>query len=178
MRLISTRFYIFDALQKYRRMHVFYFLLWSLWATPILLNQNVTLTVEESKAAAGSTVCVDVSVADFENLLAMQYSLVWDPDILSFVGIQSYNLPGLSEQNFGAHRTEEGVLTFVWLDNTLQGVSLAEGSTIYQLCFQVQGESGQRAAIRFAQQPTPIEAVNLAEELVAFTGEEGGVTVL
>lgn len=146
-------------------------------SAPVPVNQGVTLSVEEVEALPGAEICVDVKVAGFENLLAMQYSMNWDAAVLSFTGHQSYHLPGLGEQNFGTHRTGQGVLTFVWLDNSLQGVTLPDGSAIYQLCFEVRGKSGQRAAIRFSPDPTPIEAVNLAEELISFTGKEGGVVI-
>jgi len=138
---------------------------------------ELTLLAAHQPAAAGEEVCVDVSVADFRNLLSMQYSLVWDPEVLSFENVQGFKLPNLGMNNFGANRTEEGILTFVWIDNTLQGVNLSDGTVIYQICFKVKGKTGSGSEIKFSPEPTPFEVVNIKEEVLGINGVSGSVVV-
>ncbi len=146
-------------------------------AAPEAEQQHITLAAQHLSAATGETVCQNISVADFRQMLSMQYSIRWDSQLLTFVGLSEFGLPGLNNNNFGTHRTEEGILTFVWIDNDLQGIDLPDGSTIFQICFQVKGNSGSSSPVVFAQQPTPFEAVNLKEELVDIIPVDGSVTV-
>jgi len=139
--------------------------------------QELTLEAAEVKAGPGSSTCVDIRVSDFQEIIAMQYTLTWDAGKLEYQGVEGFRLPYLGENNFGTHRTADGILTFVWLDNSLRGVTLPDKSTTFQLCFEVQGERGEEAAVRFTQQPTPFEAVNAAEQVLTITAVKGAVLI-
>jgi hypothetical protein len=139
--------------------------------------QTLTLQAAEVEAAAGGVVCVDIKAGAFRKIIAMQYTLRWDPGKLQFQGVEGFRLPYLTEDNFGAHRSAEGILTFIWLDNSLRGVSLPDNSAIFQLCFQVRGKAGETAKVTFSQQPTPFEAVNAAEQVLGIKGIEGAVRI-
>ncbi len=138
---------------------------------------DLTLVAEHQAARTGEEVCVNISVADFNNLLSMQYSLVWDPQILEFEKVQGFNLPYLGENNFGLNRKDKGILTFVWIDNALQGINLADGTTIYQLCFRVKGKTGSGTEIKFSPEPTPFEVVDVREQVLSINPVSGSVVV-
>lgn len=140
-------------------------------------SADLTLMADHQTARNGETVCVNISVADFRDLLSMQYSLVWDEEVLAFEGVRNFNLPHLSNNNFGLARTSEGILTFVWIDNALQGVSLSDGAVIYQLCFRVKGKMGSGSEIKFSPEPTPFEVVNKQERVIGLNGVSGSVVV-
>lgn len=144
---------------------------------PVGFVADLTLTSDQVTAATGDNVCMKVRVGDFREVITMQYSVAWDPAVLSFTGIRDMSLPYLSNNNFGTHRTGEGILTFVWIDNSLKGVNLPDGSTIYQVCFDVKGTTGQKSAFRITDQPTPFEAVNAEEKLLRIVPGEGEVRV-
>lgn len=137
----------------------------------------LTLILSTEAAAKGETVCVKVSVNDFEDIISMQYTLAWDPAIIRFNRIQSFGLPMFGQDNFGTHLTQTGLLTSVWIDMSLKGVDLTEGSSIYEVCFDLIGEPGTGTSIEFKQNPTPFEVVNAQEKLLELNGVPGAVNI-
>lgn len=147
-------------------------------ATPVVASQPpLKLAGQLKTTSAGQEVCVDVSVANFSMLLSMQYSIKWDPKVLTFKEVRKFGLPYLGTDNFGAHRSKEGVLTFVWIDQALKGTTVADGGVIYQVCFTATGKPGQSTYFRFTGDPTPIEVVNLAEKVIGLETTDGGVEI-
>ncbi len=138
---------------------------------------TLTLSGEQLEAATGEEICMKVKVADFSEVLTMQYSMRWDATVLEFTGLRDLSLPFLTENNFGAHRVGEGILTFVWIDNSLKGVNLPDGSSIYQVCFEVTGKTGSSSAFQITGDPTPLESVNKQEKLLKINPVAGSVTV-
>lgn len=138
---------------------------------------EVVMQAANTKAATGATVCVPVTVANFKDIIAMQYSIHWDKNVLTYQSVKGFNLPKLGNANFGAHRTSEGLLTFLWLEEMLKGVSKTDGEAIYEVCFVVKGKSGQSSAITFNGEPTAIEVINTHDQLLNFKPVAGKVEV-
>lgn len=145
--------------------------------TPQASQNPLTLGISNERVKSGDEVCLNVQVADFNALLSMQYSIQWDPAQLEFVRTDGYQLAGIGPQNFGAHRTAEGLLTGLWIDNSLQGVTLADGDTIYQICFKAIGAAGKQTEVTFVDGPTPFEVINLKQEVVGLKPVAGRVTI-
>ena len=137
----------------------------------------LNLKANEVESAPGKLACVDISVANFRNVISMQYSLTWNPAVLKFSNVHGFQLPFLGEPNFGNHRAAQGVLTFVWIDNTLKGIDLPDGNSIYQVCFEVVGKSGEESTVAITNKPTPFESVNAEEKLLEIQASNGKVTV-
>jgi len=142
-----------------------------------VLSEELTLSIGQKNAQKGEKMCVSVTAAGFVGLISMQYSVRWDPKVLRFQKIDNFNLPWLSEDNFGMHITDEGVVTFVWIDNELKGVNLDNGSEIYHLCFEVIGDAGQESIVSLAQDPTPFEVVTAAEDIIPLKSVAGKVSI-
>lgn len=119
-------------------------------------------------AEPGETVCVDVTVGDFENILGIQYTQTWDPTVLKFIELRNFNLPDLGESVFGlpSQHRREGIITLSWFNLTLTGVTIPNGTPIYSICFEVIGEIGSSSPIRFSDIPTAREVVNIDEAVV------------
>ncbi len=142
------------------------------------ITGSVTLAAEEVSMKAGTSGCLKITVADFSEILATQYTLQWDPQILQFQKLQNFNLPYLSPQNFGTPLTAQGKLTCVWLDDSLQGVSRSDGAVIYEICFKgLERARGKTSTIEFVEEPTPFEAVNAAEKVLPINPVHGAVKV-
>ena len=145
---------------------------------PPQADQNpLTLGVANERVKSGESICLNVQVADFDQLLSMQYSVRWDPTMLQFERTAGYQLKGLGPEDFGAHRAAEGILTSVWIDDDLKGVTLNDGATAYQICFKAVGPAGKSTEVGFSDGPTPFEVVNLKEEVVGIKGVAGKVTI-
>ena len=115
-------------------------------------------------SSGSSEICLDVSVSNFTDLVSMQYAINWDPSILQFSRLTGFNLTDLDNSNFGfPPSTAPGVLTLSWNDFSGLGVSRPDGTSIYQVCFNVLGgvAQGTSTPVIFANAPPnqPIEIV-------------------
>jgi len=125
------------------------------------------------KASKDKTVCTQVYGRNFNNILSMQYSIKWNEVHLKFKSIQNFGLKDLNERNFGLKQVNEGVMTTAWYDQQLRGVSLADGAALYEVCFDVIGDTGTTTFIEFVNEPTIIE-VSVAPGNIVKMQSEGG----
>lgn len=144
---------------------------------PEKLDATLTLSAISKAMKKGETSCVDITCTGFIELVSMQYSMHWDKNILKFKEVKSFGLPYLGPDSFGAHRSAEGELTSVWIDNSLKGVTREDGSILFQVCFEAVGNTGQASIFRFLDRPTAIEAVHKSVKEVNFQGLEGVIKV-
>lgn len=141
-----------------------------------LSGNAVTIGASSASAAVGASFCVDVMVYDFTDILSMQFSMQWNPATIRFDSVNNYNLPTGTANNFGDPSIlGPGVLTFAWLDNNLDGVTLPDGSTIFQLCFTAlaSGSTG----ISFTNTPTLIEVIDVNQDEVSLNSTLNDITV-
>jgi len=137
-------------------------------------QSNLLFDISEETAAQADQVCLDVSVQGFEHIVSMQYSIHYDPYSLLFLQPSNYNLPGLVASNFG---TFPGILTFSWISNDLtNGTTLADGTVIFSLCFQVLADEGV-STLSFSEAPLMIEISNNMGDLINPVFQEGSVTI-
>ena len=124
----------------------------------------------------GSTVCVPVTVNDFNAIASLQFSLAWDPAVLQFNEVTGFNLPDLNAASFNTTQTASGQAAMAWFDNSAQGVTLQDGATLFEMCFTVLGADGTSSSIVFTDTPTQREAAN-PNTTITFTETNGSVTV-
>lgn len=86
-------------------------------------------------------------------------------------------MPGLSSGNFGLALANQGKLTFSWDDPGATGVTIADGSVVFAIDFDVIGQPGSASSLTFADAPTVREA-SVAMALAAMETQNGSVTVL
>lgn len=144
---------------------------------PQKLDAVLTLAASSPAIRAGQVGCVSVTCVGFVDLVSMQYTMVWDKNVLQFNGVKGFNLPYLGNSNFGAHRSAEGELTFVWIDESLKGVTKDDGTAVFEVCFTATGATGEATAFQFTDKPTLIEAVHKSVREVNFKGLQGVVKV-
>jgi gliding motility-associated-like protein len=134
------------------------------------------LIIQDVNAQQGSQVCLNVSTQEFTDILGMQFSINYDPSILQFVSVGSFNLPGLDQNLFGLPpNTPPGTITLSWFDNSLNGVTLPDGSVIFNICFNVIGNT--TTTVSFSNTPTAIEITDADEQNVPFNSDSGVVTI-
>ena len=135
------------------------------------------LSAAAATATAGSTVSVPVAiVGGFENLVSMQFSMSWDPAILQFLGPQGFNIPSLSAANIYAP-PGSGTLALAWTDNNYTGVTVPDGTVMFQLDFQLIGSPGAVSPINFTESPVPFEVTDNAVNSSGLLYTDGSVTV-
>lgn len=103
-----------------------------------------TFRVASDTVAMGESFCLDVSIDNFTNVLGIKLNIDYDPEVLLFEGIQNYNLKGLDNRSFdlpGVNDNEPGRIRLSWIDQDLQGVTLENGTVIFQICFQARQQN-------------------------------------
>jgi hypothetical protein len=138
---------------------------------------GVEFAVSQQNAQPGQRVTVGVTVSGFSQVCGAQFTLAWDPAVLRYEETGSYGLTGLSAECFGTALAESGKLGFVWYDPTVVGVTLADGSVLFTVSFEVIGKAGSVSAVALAGAPTA-QAVSVDFALGAFGAQDGSVTVV
>ncbi|MBX2930114.1 MAG: hypothetical protein KF852_19945 [Saprospiraceae bacterium] len=128
-------------------------------------TDDFTLTIASaSNVMNGQQVCLNVTAQNFTNIIGMQFSINYNPAMLQYVSVGNFNLQGLAASNFGvpgAGGTSPGTITLSWTDPDLGGETLANGATVFQLCFTALTGSGS-TQVTFGNTPTAIEIINSA----------------
>lgn len=134
----------------------------------------VGLTLSSHDVCQGDQVCLDITVNDFDDVASMQYSFSWDTTILKYEDIQGHNLSGLSSSSFNTSNVNLGILAMAWFDNANQGISLPDGTVLYQICFEAL-QNGM-TTIDFTNIPTAIEFAT-TNALICSNLTSGQITV-
>ncbi|MFN7115185.1 MAG: cohesin domain-containing protein [Saprospiraceae bacterium] len=137
------------------------------------------LSLADKTAPSGTNVCLDVTAQGYNDILFMQFSLQYDTTKLQFVSVGSFNLSGLDINSFGlpgSGAVPRGRITVSWSDPAVQGVTIPDGTNIFQVCFKILMTTGS-SSVNFVASPTPIEIVNGNSQFVTFSSKNGTVTV-
>lgn len=119
--------------------------------------QAVTFQFPLENVPPGQNVCLPITVEDFNRVGSMQFTVEWDPTILEFTNVGGFrsDMPDISEFSFNLF--SPGVLTFSWADLSFNGVTIPDGGSIFEICFNVIGELGDCSPIEMTGAPTSIE---------------------
>lgn len=125
----------------------------------------------------GSVGCMPVTVNDFNNIVAMQYAMHWDPTILQYDKVQNFALPNLTLGGSFGGNTASGLQLVAWDDNDASGETRANGTKIYEVCFNAVGPVGSSSLVTIDGVGFPpgnggAEAINTASQNV-WTGTSG-----
>lgn len=113
----------------------------------------------------GETVCVPVTVANFDQIVGAQFTITYDPSLLEFENVQNLGLPGLTPgANFNG--SMPGILSFQWLDLSLNGVTLPNGSVLFEMCYTVLANDGSCANFDFSDMPVAIEFIDVNGQVI------------
>lgn len=99
------------------------------------------LVLSAPQASAGQIVEVELRARHFQDITGMQYTHQWNTEQLVFEDIIfNPDLP-INATNFGlgTPAAEEGRLSFLFVDNTVQGITLDENTLLYTLRFTYTG---------------------------------------
>lgn len=119
--------------------------------------QAVTFQFPLENVPPGQNVCLPITVEDFNAVGSMQFTIEWDPTIITFSNVGAFrsDMPDISTSSFNL--TQPGVLAFSWADISFNGVTIPDGETLFEICFDVIGELGDCSPIEMTSRQTPIE---------------------
>jgi hypothetical protein len=138
---------------------------------PVLLDAGFALGEVES-CGTGEEINVDLQVSGFDDIMGFQFTIIWDPQVVEFIGADEFNLPGFSEASFGTDDLRKGRLSVAWhTTTTSKKTRLQDESVICRLKFNAIGLDDSETEITFEESPTPIQVLrkNLSPSNVLFT---------
>ncbi len=124
-----------------------------------------------------SEVLLPVQVEDFEELLGQQFSLSWDPTVITFVGVEQFGLPGLDVASFNTSNAAQGQLTYAWVDPGAAAQTLENASTLFAIRFALTGNFGASTIVSITNHPTAVEAINDDFETIDVVRVDGLITI-
>lgn len=135
------------------------------------LLEGFALIADTACTQPNTVVCIPINVNDFDDIVAMQFSINWDSTLFAFDHVEGFNLDGLAESigtppNPGI---KGGQLTVGWFDLNLEGVTLPDLSSIFTLCLRAIGPAGSTSDITFSNIPLEIEIANAGDSLVPYS---------
>jgi len=132
------------------------------------LHAQVTLYADNFTADQGQVVDVPIRVAGFNDILSMQFSLNWDTTVIKFREVHSYteSLSQFGKEQVGITDASSGNLIVVWFDNSLNGVSIEDSTSLLILKFEVIGNEGDKSPVTFSNSPAVIEIVDISSTIL------------
>ncbi|MFK7978433.1 MAG: MopE-related protein, partial [Saprospiraceae bacterium] len=140
-------------------------------------NSESTLTFSATQATAncGEQICVDVNTSGFANVLAFQYAMNWDANLLGVATVQNFGIANMDASQFNA--TTAGILRVGYDDAGLVGINLADNSLLFQVCFDLANDATGSTDIVFSDNPIAIEAIDVQGNILTTDFQSGNVVV-
>lgn len=108
---------------------------------------DIELNMIDTVSAKNTVVCIPLTVRDFTNITAMEFSINWDSTVVTFDKLMD---PG-SLMSVSTNLINAGQLVFSWFD--LAGVVLADDDVIMEICFKLTGPLGASTPIWIGPNP-------------------------
>ena len=113
-------------------------------------GQGFNLIIDDRTVEPGMDFCISVRVQDFEDVKALEFNVNWDESVLTYTGIQGFNLPGLDPADFNDTNADMGVLRLAWVSANPDGETLSDNATLFEICFTASGSSGSSTDVTFS----------------------------
>jgi hypothetical protein len=95
--------------------------------------EELTLNIEDQYVDAGQYLFVPVKATQFENVQGFQATWQFDPEVLSFVGIEGGFLNDFGYDNYNLVNESKGYVAFNWFDPN--GLTLNSDEPVFNLRF-------------------------------------------
>jgi len=120
---------------------------------------EVRFTIDAGRSEAGSTICLPVRVSDFRDIQGMQWGLQWNPEVLTFQGLQNFNLRDLDAADFNVGGSGQGAILMSWIPfQEPFTLSLPDSTAIFEICFTVAADAPAGfQAVAFSNEVLPTE---------------------
>ena len=108
--------------------------------------------------ALGATdgVRIPIKVKNFKDLMGMQYTLNFDAKAWKWIGIDKNML----HIETGTNKADEGKISFLWNDPNNEGITLEDGSVVFELVFKRKGKEAIGIQINIDGSVTSVEALD------------------
>ena len=127
---------------------------------------NFIVESNPSEICPGTEFCLDFSTENFQSVVAFQFTISFDPRVLTFVEFtDERKLRG--SVAFNDANSDKGKIPILWIDNLVEGVTVEDSLSIFTLCYEAIGEANDELDIFFNSnnpQSFPITEVTYQNE--------------
>ncbi len=118
-------------------------------------NQKLVLTSDVVAFTEGQQFVAPIKVARSADFSGVQFTMTFDTDKLTLVGINGGSLD-VTDQNFGYANVNDGIITMSW--NDVNAKSLKTGETLFNLTFEAKANGSTADIIAVTSEITKAEA--------------------
>ncbi|MFK7772919.1 MAG: gliding motility-associated C-terminal domain-containing protein [Saprospiraceae bacterium] len=135
--------------------------------------------IADVTALPATTVCVPFFAQDFTDIFSFQYTIHWDPTILSFANANFVN-PDLNnlDLNFNTVGADGLATSFFYDFGSGATLTIPDGDPLFEICFNVLGPVGSMSPITIDGDPTIIDVYNGNNVYLGFVSNTGSVTIV
>ena len=131
---------------------------------------TVEVGFDDEVACGELSFCRPIRVSNFNEVLAMQFSINYDTAALRYTGVQNFTPDLLAWTTTGvgqpmpAGSFPPGQMSIYWADPLAAGASLDDGTVLVEVCFEVLQETNHE--LSFTDQPLFTEFLDANEEVM------------
>ncbi len=122
-------------------------------------TESLIMRMGDAEAKKGEMVCLPVEASGVKSLIGLQYTMRFDSAALEYKSIRGVTLPGYGPTNFGERFADRGVVSTLWTDPSLKGVTMPDNYKMFEICFTNLQRKGEETEVRFSDGPTAFEVV-------------------
>lgn len=150
---------------------------------PMRIEEGLDVTIESLEASPGDQICLDVTIANFQDIAALSFTMNYDKEVLEFDTVTNIAFPNVNQFTYGEtfgtpagpEPIQEGFVTMVWTSPGLQPFDFPDGRVIFQLCFTVIGSGTTTVSI--TDDLTPIDVIDAMEQPIMLNPTPGVITL-
>lgn len=145
-------------------------------------QEPVELVAKDTIGILDKEVNIDIVVNGFTDIIALQASINWNPDILSFSGVSDFGLPFFDADDFGTTAADLGHVRFLWEPDDATAVSLEDSSLLFSVTFEVISDELTSTQVGFTDNvsdpPFEIEIANAGYDILNVNTFAGTIEIL
>ncbi|NBP71112.1 MAG: hypothetical protein EBU52_20530, partial [Cytophagia bacterium] len=138
---------------------------------------ETTIFLPDSTGVRNSDMLMPVFVNDWSDVLGAQFSVAWDNTVVTFVGVESFGLPGMDVNSFNLSSVDEGHFSFAWSDPTITAQSLPDTTALFYIRFNLSGDYGSTTPVAITHYPVAIEVISADYEAIDVIRIDGAVNI-
>ena len=142
------------------------------------IPDNLFLTIPDQTVDPGESFCVPVEAYNFDGVLGMSFIIEYDTTFLSFDQAMNLNmdLPSFTA-SASVGNPSPGIISVIYVEPTLNPVSLTDGSVLMELCFTAESMGVSTDLEITGNMTTPFEFVDVNEDIILASSEPGTITI-
>lgn len=156
-----------------------YFFITLLTVLTTSVSAQITLVAPTKMVRSGDSVVVELLAKSRDTLSTLQFTLSWNPAILSFGRVDTLGgfPPSAITDEFNLSNISQGKLTFVWISASNNGLKIVDSLGIFKVVFKAVGANGTNSPVQYTSSPTQMKASNAQLAAIAVTAQEGSIKV-